>query len=175
MWAGCTSGRRVQGSLPGTVCTALGPLFIFPWEHRMALMGVSFSLWVWVASACTLPSEPDIWPWAGLLVWRGLQERQQAWAQRLCWVLHSRSGPSHSCSQASEIWVLPRGHQGWWGPSVMGVGGGGGGWPLYFCVRGEIPLVKLSLWVCECWLSLPYSHNCRRANFVAKGFGVTLG
>ena len=122
MWAGCTSGRRVQGSLPGTVCTALGPLFIFPWEHRMALMGVSFSLWVWVASACTLPSEPDIWPWAGLLVWRGLQERQQAWAQRLCWVLHSRSGPSHSCSQASEIWVLPRGHQGWWGPSVMGSG-----------------------------------------------------
>lgn len=115
MWAGCTSGRRVQGSLPDIVCIALGPLFIFLWEHCMALMGVSFSLWVWVAGACAPPSEPDIRPWAGLLIWWGLQERQQDWAQPLCWVLRLWSGPSHSCSQASEIWVLPRGHQVWWG------------------------------------------------------------
>ena len=50
-------------------------------------------------------------------------------------------------------------------PQWWGVGGEGGGWPLYFCVRGEIPLVKLSLWVCECWLSLPYSHYCITSQF----------
>ena len=115
MWAGCTSGSCVQGSVPGVVCVAQGPLFVFPWEHRMALMLVSSPLWVWGAGARTPPSEPGTRPWAGLLVWWGLQEWQQAWAQPLCWVLRSGSGPSHSCFQALEIGVLSWGHQEWWG------------------------------------------------------------
>lgn len=32
-------------------------------------------------------------------------------------------------------------------PQWWGVEGEGGGWPLHFCVCGEIPLVRLSLWV----------------------------
>lgn len=88
---------------------------VFLWEDLVALMVLSFPLWVWVAGARTPPCEPGTRPWAGLLVWWDLQEWQQAWARPLCWVLRSRSGSSHSCSQALEIRVLSRRQQGWWG------------------------------------------------------------
>lgn len=43
VWAGCTSGRRVQGSLPGIVCIAPGPLY-FPMRAPYGSDGVFFFL-----------------------------------------------------------------------------------------------------------------------------------
>ena len=46
------------------------------------------------------------------------------------------------------------------GGDASAMGSGGGRWRVT-----SPPSVKLSLWVCECWLSLLYSHNCVKSQF----------
>lgn len=175
VWAGCMSGRRVRGERAGRCLRSSGPLFVFLWEDLVALMVLSFPLWVRVAGAPP-PCEPGTQPWADLLVWWDLQRPAWAWARPSAGSCVHGQGPPTAVPRPWRSGFCPGGIRGSGDASVMGSGGRWQVTSLHFCVRKlKYPW---SDFLSGSWVLAKFCciHRIvRGASFVAKGFGVTLG